>query len=140
MSLGIDVCLSSQEEPSAYLEASKDEVWMKAMKEELEAIEKSGTWELIFPPADCRPIGVKWVFKINAQIARFESIRVLMVLAAQGRWELRHLDVKSTFLNGEIEKEIYVKQLEGFIVKGKEECVFRLKKALYGLKQVPRSW
>ena len=55
-----------------------------------------------------------------ALVARFESIRVLMALAAQGRWELHHLDVKSAFLNGEIEEEIYVKKLEGFILKGKE--------------------
>ena len=171
VSYGMDVCLSSREEPTTYLEASKDQVWVKAMKEELDAIEKSATWELITPPIECRPIGLKWVFKIkknsrgevtrhNARlvakgysqrygidyeevftpVARFESIRVLMALAAQGRWELHHLDVKSAFLNGEIEEEIYVKQPEGFVLKGKEQCVFRLKKALYGLKQAPRVW
>ena len=78
--------------------------------------------------------------EVFAPVARFESIRVLMALAAQGRWELHHLDVKSAFLNGEIEEEIYVKQPEGFVLKGKEQCVFRLKKALYGLKQAPRAW
>ena len=171
VSYGMDVCLSSQEEPTTYLEDSKYQVWVKAMKEELDAIEKSATWELITPPIKCRPIGLKWVFKIKknsrgevtrhkarlvakrysqryvidyeevfAHVARFESIRVLMALAAQGRWELHHLDVKSAFLNGKIEEEIYVKQPEGFVLKGKEQCVFRLKKALYGLKQAPRAW
>ena len=50
------------------------------------------------------------------------------------------MDVKTTFLNGEIEEEVYVEQPDGFIVNGKESYVCRLKKALYGLKQAPRAW
>ena len=46
--------------------------------------------------------------------------------------------MKTTFLHGHIEEEIYVEQLEGFKVKGKEDLVRRLKKSLYGLKQAPR--
>ena len=65
MPYGMNICLSSQEEPTTFLEASKHEVWMKDMKKELEAIEKSGTWELISPPTGFRPIGLKWVFKIK---------------------------------------------------------------------------
>ena len=55
-------------------------------------------------------------------------------------WQIHHLDVKSAFLNGEINEVIYVKQPEGFLVKGKEGFVLRLKKALYGLKQALRAW
>ncbi|RVW37386.1 Retrovirus-related Pol polyprotein from transposon TNT 1-94 [Vitis vinifera] len=50
------------------------------------------------------------------------------------------MDVKSAFLNGYLEEEIFVEQLEGFIVKGMEEKVYLLKNALYGLKQAPRAW
>jgi hypothetical protein len=50
------------------------------------------------------------------------------------------MDVKSTFLNGYVDEEIYVEQPEGFEIPGKEDCVYRLKKALYGLKQAPRAW
>ena len=50
------------------------------------------------------------------------------------------MDVKTTFLDGEIEEEVYVEQLDGFVVHGKESHVCRLKKALYGLKQAPRAW
>ena len=48
--------------------------------------------------------------------------------------------MKTTFLHGDLEEEIYMKQLEGFIVKGKNELVCKLKKSLYGLKQSPRMW
>ena len=50
------------------------------------------------------------------------------------------MDVKTAFLNGEIEKEVYVEQSDGIVVHGKESHVCRLKKALYGLKQAPRAW
>ena len=50
------------------------------------------------------------------------------------------MDVKTTFLHGDLNEEIYMKQPEGFSVKGKKELVYKLKKSLYGLKQSPRMW
>ena len=50
------------------------------------------------------------------------------------------MDVKATFLHVDLDEEIYLKQPEGFIVKGKKELVCKLKKSLYGLKQSPRMW
>jgi hypothetical protein len=50
------------------------------------------------------------------------------------------MDVKTTFLHGDLEEEIYMKQPEGFVVKGNKELVCKLKKSLYGLKQSPRMW
>jgi len=75
-----------------------------------------------------------------APVARLDTIRLLLAIAAQKGWKVFQLDVKSAFLNGFLEEEIYVDQPEGFIVKGHEDKVYLLKKALYGLKQAPRAW
>ena len=78
--------------------------------------------------------------EIYALVARFDSIRILMAIAAQLNWSLHHLDVKCAFLNGMIKEDIYIMQLECYVKKGKESCVLKLTKALYGLKQAPRVW
>ncbi|BBG99019.1 BURP domain-containing protein, partial [Prunus dulcis] len=75
-----------------------------------------------------------------APVARLDTVRTLIALAAQKRWKLFQLDVKSAFLNGVLHEEVYVDQPPGFVVKDKEDRVYRLKKALYGLKQAPRAW
>jgi hypothetical protein len=64
----------------------------------------------------------------------------MISLATQHNWKIHQLDVKSAFLNGDLKEEVYLVQPEGFIKKGQEDLVCKLKKALYGLKQAPRSW
>ena len=73
-------------------------------------------------------------------LARLETIRTVIDVAAQKKWKIFQLDVKFAFLNGRLDEEIYVEQPQGFFVQGGEEKVYRLKKALYGLKQDPRAW
>ena len=75
-----------------------------------------------------------------APVARLDTIRLLLAIVAQMNWRVYQLDVKSVFLNGILQEEIYVEQLEGFVKKGEEAKVFLLKKALYALKQAPRAW
>ena len=65
---------------------------------------------------------------------------MMIALATTKHWMIHQLDVKSTFLNGELKEEVYLEQPEGFVQKEKEHLVYRLKKALYGLNQAPRSW
>lgn len=73
-------------------------------------------------------------------VARIETVRTIVALAAQQRWNIYQLDVKSVFLHGQLKEEVYVDQPQGFEVKGSEQKVYRLHKALYGLKQAPRVW
>ena len=65
---------------------------------------------------------------------------MLLALAAAKDWRVHHLDVKSTFLNGELTETVFVRQPPGFAVKGEEHRVLRLHKVLYGLRQAPRAW
>ena len=55
-------------------------------------------------------------------------------------WELEALDVKTAFLYGNLDKEIYMRQPEGFVIKGQEKQVCQQKKSLYGLKQAALQW
>ncbi|GMP62936.1 LOW QUALITY PROTEIN: hypothetical protein CsSME_00024846 [Camellia sinensis var. sinensis] len=75
-----------------------------------------------------------------APVARLDTIRLLLAIAAQKCWKIYQLDVKSAVLNGFLQEEIYVEQLEGFVMQGHEDKVYLLKKTLYGLKQAPRAW
>lgn len=73
-------------------------------------------------------------------VARFETVRVVLALAAQWKLDVFQLDVKSAFLNGDLQEEVFVEQPLGFVKNGEEGKVYKLQKALYGLKQAPRAW
>ena len=75
-----------------------------------------------------------------ALVARYTSIRSIISIAAEMGWKIHQMDVKTAFLNGFIQEEVYIEQPQGFEAHGKEAHVCRLKKALYGLKQAPRAW
>ncbi|GJS30607.1 retrovirus-related pol polyprotein from transposon TNT 1-94 [Tanacetum coccineum] len=75
-----------------------------------------------------------------APVARLESIRILLAYACALDFKLFQMDVKSAFLNGFINEEVYMAQPPGFIDFEKLDHVYKLKKALYGLKQAPKAW
>jgi hypothetical protein len=75
-----------------------------------------------------------------APVAKYTSIRSIIAIASVMGWKLHQMDVKTAFLNGVIEEEVYIEQPQGFVIHGKESHVCKLKKALYGLKQAPRAW
>jgi hypothetical protein len=74
-----------------------------------------------------------------ALVAMLESIRILLAYAAHHSFKLFQMDVKSAFLNGPIEEEVYVEQPPGFEDDRYPDHVYKLSKALYGLKQAPRA-
>ncbi|GJU77038.1 ribonuclease H-like domain, reverse transcriptase, RNA-dependent DNA polymerase [Tanacetum coccineum] len=163
--------MQDADEPTSYLTAAKDQEWVKAIKVELDAIEKNQTWSLVDLPAVRKPIGLKWVYKLKrdpsgnilkhkarliakgyvqkprvdfdevfAPVARIETIRILLALASSHGWKVHHLDVKSAFLHGRLEEEVYVTQPEGYVKANHPAKVYKLSKALYGLRQAPRAW
>lgn len=65
-----------------------------------------------------------------------ETICVFFAIGEQRGWCIHQLDVKTTFLNGELKEEVYVSQPEGFLIKGKEDHVYRLQKAMYVISSI----
>ncbi|WVZ54211.1 hypothetical protein U9M48_005048 [Paspalum notatum var. saurae] len=144
--------------------ALSDPNWVNAMHEELENFERNHVWDLVEPPPNCHPIGTKWVFKNKqgedgmvvrnkarlkegidyeetfAPVTLLETIRILLAFVASKGFKLQQMDVKSAFLNGFIEEEVYVRQPPGFESARFPDRVYKLMKALYGLKQAPRAW
>nr|GFB41411.1 ribonuclease H-like domain, reverse transcriptase, RNA-dependent DNA polymerase [Tanacetum cinerariifolium] len=151
-----------------YKEASSDQKWIKAIKAELDSINRNNIWKLTTLPKGHNVIGLKWVFKtkrdanrniikhkarsvakgyiqehgidfeeVYAPVARMETIRLLLAIAANNKWEVHHLDVKFAFLHGDLKEEVYFTQPEGFLKKQDQGKFYRLIKALYGLRQAP---
>jgi hypothetical protein len=71
---------------------------------------------------------------------RLESIKISLSYAGRKKFKVYQMDAKSTFLNGDLEEEVYVEKPEGFSLTDNLDYVSRLKKALYGMKQAPRAW
>ncbi|KAL8106255.1 hypothetical protein AgCh_029879 [Apium graveolens] len=78
--------------------------------------------------------------EVFAPVARMDTVRMILALAAQRNWVVYHLDVKSAFLYGILNEDVYVDQPEGFVKQGCEHLVYKLRKALYGLRQSSRVW
>src|SRR5262249_43561104 len=133
---------------------------------EIEALRKRQVFDLVDLPKGKKPIANRWVFDVKADgqkrarlvakgfqqkegidynaifspVVRYETVRFLLAVGALEKWQFEGLDVKTAFLYGRLDEEVYMKQPEGFKVKGKETKVFRLKRAIYGLKQASNSW
>jgi hypothetical protein len=157
------------QDPLTFREAMRLEQadqWHDTCQYEIDALAKNGTWTLVDLPTGRKAVKSKWVFKWKADgryrarlvakgftqiqgidydetfspVARFESLRLILALAALEDWEIHQMDIKSAFLNGLLEEEIYMEQPEGFITPGQESKVCLLKKAIYGLKQASHTW
>ncbi|GKC84298.1 retrovirus-related pol polyprotein from transposon TNT 1-94, partial [Tanacetum coccineum] len=127
------------------------EVWKKVMQEEINSIEKNGTWKLhsdgTIQRHKARLVARGYVQEQGidfeetfSPVAKFETVRIILAFAAMMRWTVFQFDVKSAFLNGELKEVVYVQQPEFFEVPGDEHKAYKLAKALYGVKQAPRAW
>ena len=78
--------------------------------------------------------------EIFSLVVKMTTLRFMLGIVATDNLELIQLDVKTAFLHGDLTKEIYMEQQQGFVASIQEHLVYRLKKSLYGLKQTPRQW
>ncbi|KIK13515.1 hypothetical protein PISMIDRAFT_17935 [Pisolithus microcarpus 441] len=130
----------------AALSQTEQKVWFDTMKDELKSIEERNVWTLVDPPPGRKPVRSRWVYAIKSDgrhkarlvakgftqeygidfeetfspVTCFETVRILLAHAAQHNWEMEALDVKTTFLYGKLDEEIYMEQPDGFKVKGQE--------------------
>ncbi|RVW84844.1 Retrovirus-related Pol polyprotein from transposon TNT 1-94 [Vitis vinifera] len=130
----------------------------------------SQTWELTELPVGKKALHNKWVYRIKNEhdgskrykarlvvkgfqqkegvdyteifspVVKMSTIRLVLGMVAAENLHLEQLDVKTAFLHGDLEEDLYMIQPEGFIVQGQENLVYKLRKSLYGLKQAPRQW
>ncbi|KAL5733960.1 hypothetical protein ACOSP7_031821 [Xanthoceras sorbifolium] len=144
--------------------------WESAMRDEMDSLMSNQTWELAELPPGKKALHNKWVFRIKEEhngnkrykarmvvkgfqqkegidyneifspVVKLTTIRLVLKIVAAENLHLEQLDVKTAFLHGDLEEEIYMRQPEGFKEAGKENLVCRLKKSLYGLKQALRQW
>ena len=146
-------------------EAAQKE-WKAACYEELESLDKHEVFELTDLPNGHKTIGCRWVFDIKGDgrnkarlvtqgfsqvegvdynelfspVVCFESVRLMLALAALHNWYIMGVDVHIAYLYRKLDEEIYMCQPKGFIARGQESKVICLKRALYGLKQVGLAW
>ncbi|KAK8676479.1 hypothetical protein V6N13_142053 [Hibiscus sabdariffa] len=139
-----DVILVDQDEPKTYQEAvsSPDsEKWLEAMRSKMDSMSNNQVWTLVEPPEGIKPIGCKWVFKKKTDMdAMFKSIRILLAIDAFHDYEIWQIDIKTAFLNGKLEEDVYMTEPEGFVTPENAEKVCKLQRSIYGLKQASRSW
>ncbi|GKB13316.1 putative RNA-directed DNA polymerase [Tanacetum coccineum] len=139
--------LNKHFEPKTFSEASKFPHWIDAMNQEMSALLRNGTWEIVDLPKDRKAIGSKWIYKIKYQSSG-EIDRFKARLVAQGFGQKEGidyektfspvLDVNNAFLYGDLDGDVYMKPPERYFPSGNKVC--KLKKSLYGLKQAPRQW
>ena len=144
--------------------------WESAMKDEMDSLMSNQTWELAELPPGKKALHNKWVYRIKEEhdgnkrykarlvvkgfqqkegvdyneifspVVKLTTIRLVLKIVAVENLHLEQLDVKTAFLHGDLEEELYMRQPEGFIKEDRKNLVCRLKNSLYGLKQAPRQW
>ncbi|GKA29676.1 retrovirus-related pol polyprotein from transposon TNT 1-94 [Tanacetum coccineum] len=129
-------------------EALEDESWVDAMQEELLQFKIQKVWILVDLPYGKKAIGTKWVYKnkkdergvVVKNKARIEAVRIFLAFTSYMGFIVYQMDVKSAFLYGKIDEEVYVSQPPGFVDPKYPKKVYKVVKALYGLHQAPKAW
>ena len=140
------------------------------MKDEMDSLLGNQTWEFTKLPVRKKALHNKWVYRIKNEhdgskrykarlvvkgfqqkegidfieifspVMKMSTIRLILRMVATENLHLEQLNVKTAFLHGDLEEDLYMIQPKGFIIQGQENLVCKLRKSLYGLKQAPRQW
>ncbi|GJW80636.1 putative ribonuclease H-like domain-containing protein [Tanacetum coccineum] len=140
-------CFLSQFEPRKVSEALEDGSWVEAMQEELLQFKLQQDERGVVVRNKARLVaqghrqeeGIDYD-EVFAPVARIEAIRLFLAFASFMGFIVYQMDVKSAFLYGTIDEEVYVSQPPGFVDPEHPTKVYKVVKALYGLHQAPRAW
>nr|GEV59503.1 zinc finger, CCHC-type [Tanacetum cinerariifolium] len=130
-------CFNIEDDTKTFDEVMKSQdvaFWKEEINDEMDSIMGNNTWVL----ADLRP-EIDY-FDTYAPVARISTIRLLIAMASIHNLVIHQMDVKTAFLNGDLDEEVYMNQPQGFIMPGNKNKVCKLIKSLYGLKQAPKQW
>ena len=149
-----------------YFPGKLKEEWRQACTEEISTLRKFSVFELVTLSKGKKAIRNRWVFDIKSDgqkcaclvakgfsqiegvnynelfspVVQYGSVPLLFAIAALKQWHMLAVDVKTAFLYGKLNEEIYMQQPQGFLEKGKEKLVWQLTHAIYGLKQAAPAW
>nr|GEU78910.1 putative ribonuclease H-like domain-containing protein [Tanacetum cinerariifolium] len=136
-------CFLSQIEPKRISQALKDESWVDAIQEELNKKDERGVVvrnkAQLVTQGHRQEEGIDYD-EVFAPVARIAAIRIFLAFASYMGFIVYQMDVKSAFMYGTIDEEVYVSQPPGFIDPKFPNKVYKVVKALYGLHQAPRAW
>ncbi|GKE92860.1 putative ribonuclease H-like domain-containing protein [Tanacetum coccineum] len=129
-------CFLSQVEPNKVIQALADPNWIEAMQDELLQFKLQKVWTLVDLPYGKRAIGIKLVYRNKKD----ERVRLFLAYASFMNFIVYQMDVKSAFLYGKIDEEVYVCQPPGFEDPELPDKIYKVEKALYGFHQALRAW
>ncbi|GKE70965.1 retrotransposon protein, putative, ty1-copia subclass, partial [Tanacetum coccineum] len=143
--------LGDLNEPTSYkaeMLDSESNKWIDAMNAEIKSMMDNMVWVLVDLPPSCKTVGRKDYTQLYgvdyeetfSPVADIRTIRILISIAAYYDYEIWQMDVKSAFLNGYLDEDIYMVQPEGFVDPNHPRKVCKLQRSIYGLKQTSRSW
>ncbi|GJT17431.1 zinc finger, CCHC-type containing protein [Tanacetum coccineum] len=118
-------CFNFEDDPKTFDEAMKSQdvaFWKEAINDEMDSIMDNNTWVLADLPPGCKPLGCKWIFKRKLKVDGTieNTIRLLIAMASIHNQIIHQMDVKTAFLIGELDEEVYMNQPQGFILPGNE--------------------
>lgn len=162
--------LSEPKDYTQAVNSPDSHLWSEAMNSEMDSVNRNCTWRLCTLPSGANLITTKWVYKVKVEqsgeirrkarlvargfnqelgvdvmetyspVVKYTTLRLLFAHAVKDDLEIRHLDVETAFLQGDLEEDVYIQQPEGYVDPHHPNYVCKLQKAIYGLKQSGRVW